>query len=139
MQGFTSPPSFGKNLRWPTKMATNEHFRSGFRNGNNQNFFLDTFRIPNMYVKKMCSSGVGEVTSLLYYKGNSEVHLHTHHQVWRRSVKGPRRSRGTNRQTDKRCSIYSMMVSTCKPIYAKPNYYLYSFFPHTVSNWNQLP
>ena len=67
MQGFTSPPSFSKNLRWPTKMATNEHFRSGFRNGNNQNFFLDTFRIPNMYVKKMCSSGVGEVTSLLYY------------------------------------------------------------------------
>ena len=67
MQGFTSPPSFSKNLRWPTKMATNEYFRSGFRNGNNQNFFLDTFRIPNMYVKKMCSSGVGEVTSLLYY------------------------------------------------------------------------
>ena len=34
------------------------------------------------------------------------------HQVWRRSVKGPRRSRGTNRQTDncKRCSNYSMML-----------------------------
>ena len=35
------------------------------------------------------------------------------HQVWRRSVKGPRRSRGTNRQTDrqtdKRCSNYSMI------------------------------
>ena len=31
------------------------------------------------------------------------------HQVWRRSVKGPRRSRGTNKQTDKRCSNYSMM------------------------------
>ena len=67
MQGFTSQPSVGKNPGWPTKIATNEHFRSGFRNGNNQNFFLDTFRIPNMYVKKMCSSGVGEVTSLLYY------------------------------------------------------------------------
>ena len=66
MQGFTFPPSFGKNLRWPTKIATNEHFRSGFHNGNNQNFLLDTFRIPNMYVKKLCSSGVGEVTSLLY-------------------------------------------------------------------------
>ena len=26
-----------------------------------------------------------------------------------------------------------------QPIYAKPNYYLYSFFSHTVSNWNQLP
>ena len=67
MKGFTFPPSVGKNPRWPTKMDMNEHFRSGFRNGNNQNFFLDTFRIPNMYVKKMCSSGVGEVTSLLYY------------------------------------------------------------------------
>ena len=31
------------------------------------------------------------------------------HQVWRRSVKGPLRSRGTNRQTDKRCSNYSMI------------------------------
>ena len=36
------------------------------------------------------------------------------HQVWRRSIKGPRRSRGTNkqkktRQTDKRCSNYSMI------------------------------
>ena len=67
-QGFTFPLSFGKNPRWPTKIATNEHFRSGFRNGNNQNFFLDTFRIPNMYVKKMCSSGVGGVTFLLNYK-----------------------------------------------------------------------
>ena len=56
-QGFTFPLSFGKNPRWPTKIATNEHFRSGFRNGNNQNFFLDTFRIPNMYVKKMCFFG----------------------------------------------------------------------------------
>ena len=25
-----------------------------------------------------------------------------------------------------------------QPIYAKPNYYLYSFLPHTVCNWNQL-
>ena len=24
-------------------------------------------------------------------------------------------------------------------IYAKPNYYLYSFFPRTVSDWNHLP
>ena len=64
-QGFTFPLSFGKNPRWPTKIATNKHFRSCFRNGNNQNFFLDTFRIPNMYVKKMCSSGVGGVTFLL--------------------------------------------------------------------------
>ena len=32
------------------------------------------------------------------------------HQVWRRSVKGPRRSRGTNKQTDKCCSNYSMMM-----------------------------
>ena len=24
-------------------------------------------------------------------------------------------------------------------IYTKPNYYLYSFFPHTVSDWNHLP
>ena len=71
MQGFTFPPSFGKSPRWPTKIATNEHFRSGFRNGNNQNFLLDTFRIPNMYVKKMCSSGVGGVTFLLNYKDNS--------------------------------------------------------------------
>ena len=35
------------------------------------------------------------------------------HQFWRRSVKGPRRSRGTNkqinRQTDKCCSNYSMI------------------------------
>ena len=54
----------------------NEHFRSGFRNGNNQNFFLDTFRIPNMYVKKMCSSGVGEVTSLLYYMDLSTAEYH---------------------------------------------------------------
>ena len=67
MQGFTSPPSFGKNPRWPTKIAKNEHFRSGFRNGNNQNYFLDTFRIPNMYVKKIRSPGVGWVTFLLNY------------------------------------------------------------------------
>ena len=60
-------PHLAKNPKWPTKMATNEHFQSSFSNGNNQNFFLDIFRIQNMYVKKMCSSGVGEVSSLLYY------------------------------------------------------------------------
>ena len=42
------------------------------------------------------------------------------HQVWRRSVRGPRRSRGTNRQTDrqtdKRCSIYSMILA-CTAIF----------------------
>ena len=75
MQGFTFPPSFGKNPRWLTKIATNEHFRSGFRNGNKQNFFLDTFRIPTMYVKKMCSSGVGGVTFLLNYNDHRKKHL----------------------------------------------------------------
>ena len=38
-----------KNPRWPTEMATNEPFQSGFPNGNKQNFLLDTFRIPNTY------------------------------------------------------------------------------------------
>ena len=26
-----------------------------------------------------------------------------------------------------------------QPIYARTNYYLYSFFPRTISNWNKLP
>ena len=69
MQGFTSPPSFGKNPRWPTKMATNEHFQSGFGNGNNQNFFLDSFKIPNMYVKKIVLGGWwGDFSPLLLIK-----------------------------------------------------------------------
>ena len=44
MQRFTSPPSFGKNPRWPTKMETNEHFRSGFRNGEQPELFSRHFQ-----------------------------------------------------------------------------------------------
>ena len=32
------------------------------------------------------------------------------HHVWRRSVKGPPRSRGTNKQTDKHCSKRCLLV-----------------------------
>ena len=32
------------------------------------------------------------------------------HQVWRRSVKGPRRSRGTNRQTDRHTNAARFIV-----------------------------
>ena len=78
MQGFASPLLFVKNPRWPTKMATNEHFRSGFRNGNNQNYFLDTFRIPNMYVKKIRSWGVGGVTFLLNYTKLQQLKQNPH-------------------------------------------------------------
>ena len=47
------------------------------------------------------------------------------HQVWRRSVKGPQRSRGTNkqtnRQTDKRCLNYSMILKEYEACFRRSN------------------
>ena len=53
MQGFTNPTLTLRRIqdgrqRWPQ----NESFQPKFRNGNNQNCFLDTFGILNMLVKK---------------------------------------------------------------------------------------
>ena len=42
--------------------------------------------------------------------GGQPTYSHQVSQVWRRSIKRPQRSAGTNTHTNKRCSNYSMMM-----------------------------
>ena len=68
------------------------------------------------------------------FKGNSEVHLHTPTKFGEdrsKDLGGDREQtdRQTNRQTDKRCSIYSMMLET-----RNNNHIHYIEYIHCLSN-----